>query len=167
MLAIVVVVLLLFVFKGGDDEATEQPSAGATTATHRQRHPQAVGQIELDGTGKAQGQGVFTLFLQGQQDCSSPRGRGQRAAEALREYAVWLTGPGGRAKRIGYTPESARAAAARPAARATRTRPSRAGIATYRRVVVTHERTRRQAPGPTLARGTLQRQLSPAACRGS
>jgi Sigma-70, region 4 len=157
VLAIVAVVLLLFVFNGGDDEP-ENTSAGATPTASAT--PQAVGQVELDGTGKAsKARGVFALFLQGRQELLfAVQVEDMPATPKGSKYALWLTGPGNRAKWIGDTPDVGKDGVLLVQGPRDQDKTFTKDIGTYRRVLVTQERgSDRKQPGTTLARGTLQR----------
>jgi hypothetical protein len=160
VLAIVIVVLFLFVFNGDDDGGGENASADATPTATASATPQAVGQVAFKGTGRAsKAEGVFALFLQGQQDLlfavqmqdmpPTPKGA---------KYALWLSGPGKRAKWIGDTPDVAKDGVLLVQGPRQQDTNFAKDIGSYRRVLLTQERgTDRKQPGQTLARGTLQR----------
>ena len=160
VLAIVIVVLFLFVFDAGDDDGGKNASADATPTATASATPQAVGQVAFNGTGKAsKAEGVFALFLQGQQDLlfavqmqdmpPTPKGA---------KYALWLSGPGKRAKWIGDTPDVAKDGVLLVQGPRQQDTNFAKDIGSYRRVLLTQERgTDRKQPGQTLARGTLQR----------
>jgi hypothetical protein len=106
VLAVVAVVLFL-VLRGGDDPAGEEvassptPTASATptpTAT-----PQVADAIPLRSTTGGKAKGTMTVFLQNGQLLFALQAQdvppsGERAA-----YAVWFTGAGGKARRLGFT----------------------------------------------------------------
>src|SRR5215207_6466589 len=159
VLVAVVVVLFLFVF--GDDDKSDKPESAAATATATaSATPQAIGQIALKGTGAAsKANGVFALFLQGQQQLlfavqmqrvpPTPKGA---------KYALWLSGPGNKAKWIGDTPDVAKDGVLQVQGPRQQDTSFAKDAGKYRQVLLTQERgDRRTKPGTTLARGTLQR----------
>jgi hypothetical protein len=158
VLEIVVVVLVLFVFGGGDDDPGRKNAAATPTPT-ASATPQPVGQVELKGAGAARkANGVFALFLQGEQQLlfavqiqnMPPTPKGTR-------YALWLTGPGNRAKWIGDTPDVAKDGVLLVQGPRQQDTNFTKDIGRYRQVLVTSERgSGRKQPGTTLARGTLQ-----------
>jgi hypothetical protein len=109
-LGVLVAAILIFVVGGNDDDdpasttgntpsASPSPSASAT--------PQALGQIELKPVGGSGATGALTLFV-------APEGGvlfTLQAAKvpALKEgeaYAIWMTAPGVKARRLGYFNEA-------------------------------------------------------------
>src|SRR5215207_7924740 len=160
VLAVVVVVLILFVFGGDDDKGSNQDSASVTATPTASATPQAVGQIELKGAGKAsKANGVFALFLQGQRLLLfAVQMQNMPATPNGAKYAVWLTGPGDRAKWIGDTPDVAKDGVLQVQGPRQQDTNFTKDLGKYRRVVLTQEQgERRTQPGTTLARGTLQR----------
>ena len=160
VLAIVLVVLFLFVFNGGDDDGGENASADATPTATASATPQAVGQVAFNGTGKAsKARGVFALFLQGQQDLLfAVQMQDMPATPKGSKYALWLSGPGNRAKWIGDTPDVAKDGVLLVQGPRQQDTNFAKDIGSYRRVLLTQERgTDRKQPGTTLARGRLQR----------
>jgi hypothetical protein len=159
VLAVVVVVLFLFVF-GGDDDGDKPESASATATPTASATPQPVGKIELKGTGAAgKASGVFALFLQGQQQLLfAVQVQDMPATPKGAKYALWLTGPGNRAKWIGDTPDVAKDGLLQVQGPRQQDTSFTKDVGSFRRVVITQERgTARKQPGTTLARGTLQR----------
>jgi hypothetical protein len=160
VLAIVAVVLFLFVFNGSDDDSGDGASATATPTATASATPQAVGQVALNGTRSARrARGVFALFLQGQQELLfAVQIENMPATPKGAKYALWLTGPGNRAKWIGDTPDVGKDGVLLVQGPRDQDKTFTKDIGTYRRVLVTQERgERRTSPGATLARGTLQR----------
>jgi hypothetical protein len=159
VLVVVVVVLFLFVF-GGDDDKGSNTSASATATPTASATPQAVGQIALKGAGPAsRADGIFALFLQGQQQLLfAVEMRNMPATPEGTKYALWLTGPGKRAKWIGDTPDVAKDGVLQVQGPRQQDTSFTKDIGGYRRVLLTQERGESRAqPGTTLARGTLQR----------
>ena len=107
MLAVVAVVLFL-VLRGGDDPAGEQAVANATptaspTPTPSAAPAQVADTIPLRSTTGGKAKGTMTVFLQQRQllfalEAADVPPSGERAA-----YAVWFTGPGDKAHRLGFT----------------------------------------------------------------
>jgi hypothetical protein len=159
VLAIVIVVLLLFVFNGDDDNEPAGTSAKATATPTASATPQAIGQVALDGAGKAKkARGVFALFLQGQQELLfAVQVEGMPATPKGSKYALWLTGPGKRAKWIGDTPAVDKDGVLLVQGPRQQDTNFAKDIGTYRNVIVTEERGNdRKQPGTTLARGALK-----------
>jgi hypothetical protein len=161
VLVAVVVVLFLFVF-GGDDDKTGSgsKSAAATATATASATPQAVGQIALKGTGAAsKANGVFALFLQGQQQLLfAVQMQKMPATPKGAKYALWLSGPGNKAKWIGDTPDVAKDGVLQVQGPRQQDTSFSKDVGNYRRVLITQEQgDSRAKPGTTLARGTLQR----------
>jgi hypothetical protein len=103
----VVAVVLFVVLRGGDeDEPVASSGAGATaTATPTPTAtPQVADQIRLRPTaagGKARG--TMTVYLQGEQLLFALQGQNLPPSSQNSSYAVWLTGPGDKARRLGFT----------------------------------------------------------------
>ena len=147
---------------GGDDDPGDKASSSskATATPSASATPQAIGQVALKGAGAAsKASGVFALFLQGEQQLlfavqmqdMPPTPKGSR-------YALWLTGPGNKAKWIGDTPDVAKDGALLVQGPREQDTSFAKDIGGYRQVLVTRERgSGRKQPGTTLARGTLQR----------
>ncbi|HKH18239.1 MAG TPA: hypothetical protein VKA57_11985 [Solirubrobacteraceae bacterium] len=106
VLAVVAVVLFL-VLSGGDDPADEQvassPSpAGSATPTPTAT-PQVADTIALRSTTGGKAKGTMTVFLQDGRllfalEAQNVPPSGERSA-----YAIWFTGPGDKARRLGFT----------------------------------------------------------------
>ena len=80
---------------------------------------------------------------------------------AGKKYALWLSGPGNRARWIGDARRSARTACCRSRARAQSDTTFTRDFAVYRQVLITLQTgTARKRPGPTLVRGTLPPRLA-------
>ena len=162
VLAIVVLVLVLFVFNGDDDGDTAgngKPTPTATaTATAAQPNP--VGQIELAGTGAAaKAKGVLALYLQGQQQLvfalqvqdMPPTPKGSK-------YALWLSGPGTRAKWIGDVADVGKDGVLQVQGPRADDKTFTQDIGSYRQVLVTRQTgSARKRPGATLVRGDVPR----------
>ena len=157
VLAIVVVLLVLFVFNG-DDSDTPDRAAATPTATAAQ--PSPVGQIELTGTGAAaKAKGVLALYLQGEQQLVfALQVQGTPPTPKGTKYALWLSGPGSRAKWIGDVPDVGKDGVLQAQGpRANDTTFTR-DIGSYRQVLVTrHRGSGRKRPGTVLVRGDVPR----------
>jgi hypothetical protein len=106
VLAVVAVVLFL-VLRGGDDdpgdEQTAAPAATATATPTATAQPQVADEIELTAPGGGKPKGTMTVYLQGDQLLFAIQGEQLPASGASDSYAVWLTGPGPKARRLGFT----------------------------------------------------------------
>ena len=157
VLAIVVVVLVLFVFNGDDDGDT--PDRAATpTATAAQ--PSPVGQIELKGTGAAaKAKGVLALYLQGEQQLVfALQVQGMAPTPKGTKYALWLSGPGTRAKWIGDVPNVGKDGVLQVQGPRADDKTFTRDIGSYRQVLVTRQAgSGRKRPGATLVRGDVPR----------
>ena len=160
LLAIVVVVLLLFVFNGDDDGKTAGNGKATPTPTAAAAQPTPVGQINLNGTGPAaKAKGVFALYLQGQQQLifalqvqdMPPTPKGSK-------YALWLSGPGTRAKWIGDVPNVGKDGVLQVQGPRADDKTFTQDIGSFRQVLVTQQKgSARKQPGPTLVRGAIPR----------
>ncbi len=161
VLVAVVVVLFLFVFGGDDDKKGKGSESAAATATATaSATPQAIGQVALKGTGAAsKADGVFALFLQGQQELLfAVQMQKMPATPKGAKYALWLSGPGNKAKWIGDTPDVAKDGVLQVQGPRQQDTTFSKDVGKYRRVLLTQEQgDSRAKPGTTLARGTLQR----------
>ena len=161
VLVAVVVVLFLFVFGGDDDKkGSGSESAAATATATASATPQAIGQVALKGTGAAsKADGVFALFLQGQQQLLfAVQMQKMPATPKGAKYALWLSGPGNKAKWIGDTPDVAKDGVLQVQGPRQQDTSFSKDVGKYRRVLLTQEQgDSRAKPGTTLARGTLQR----------
>jgi hypothetical protein len=107
MLAVVGVVLFLVLSGGDDDPAGEEvassptPAASATptpTAT-----PQVADAIPLRSTTGGKAKGTMTVFLQDGRLLFALEAQGVPPSGERAAYAVWFTGSGGKARRLGFT----------------------------------------------------------------
>jgi hypothetical protein len=101
----VVGVVLFLVLRGGDDEepaaSSGTPTATATATPTAQ--PQVADQITLRATGGGKAKGTMTVYLQGEQLLFALQGENLPPSSDNAAYAVWLTGPGAKARRLGFT----------------------------------------------------------------
>jgi hypothetical protein len=101
----VVGVVLFLVLRGGDDEepaaSSGTPTATATATPTAQ--PQVADQITLRATGGGKAKGTMTVYLQGEQLLFALQGEKLPPSSDNAAYAVWLTGPGAKARRLGFT----------------------------------------------------------------
>jgi hypothetical protein len=99
----VIAVVLFLVLRGGDEpEPGAVPPAATATPTPAPAAARVTDQIDLRPVGGGRASGRMTVFLQ------EGRLLFQLMAEGLRPsggaaYAVWFTGPGSRARRLGFT----------------------------------------------------------------
>jgi len=154
---LVVAIVIAFVVLGGNDDspdnagsATPAPTATATAT------PRVVGQIPLTGAGKAKG--TMTLFLLGRQLGFQIQGQDVPANSGSDRYAVWFTGPGGKADLIGVARDPVGAdgvlGVSGPPAENAAQFPQQ--LAAHRRVVVSREsKTGTTKPGPIVLSGKL------------
>ena len=106
VLAVVAVVLFLVLRGGDDDPGDEQSAAPAATATATATptaQAQVADEIDLTAPGGGKATGKMTVFLQGEQLLFALQGTQLPANGAKDSYAVWLTGPGSKARRLGFT----------------------------------------------------------------
>ena len=158
VLAIVVVVLVLFVFDGDDSSSPSKASATATpTATAAQ--PSPVGQLELKGTGAArQATGALAVYAQQKQLLFALQVKNMPPTPAGRKYALWLSGPGGKARWIGDVPKVGKNGVLQVQGPRQQDTTFTRDFAVYRQVLITAQTgSGRKQPGPTLVRGTLPR----------
>jgi hypothetical protein len=140
----VVGVVLFVVLRGGDDEqpsaSTNTPAATATATPTAQ--PQVADQINLRATGGGKAKGTMTVYLQGEQLLFALQGENLPPSSENAAYAVWLTGPGSKARRLGFTNpvgEDGKLGIQGPSEKDLANFPRM--YATYANVVVSQERT--------------------------
>ena len=158
VLAIVVVVLLLFVFNGDDGKETASKATPTPTPTAAQPNP--VGQIELAGVGAAaKAKGVLALYLQGEQQLVfALQVQGTPPTPKGTKYALWLSGPGTRAKWIGDVPNVGKDGVLQVQGPRADDKTFTQDIGSYRQVLVTRQTgSGRKRPGATLVRGDVPR----------
>jgi Anti-sigma-K factor rskA/Sigma-70, region 4 len=100
----VVGVVLFLVLRGGDEE--EPATAGNPTATATPTptaEPQVADQIRLRAAGGGDAKGTLTVFLQGDRLLFALQGENLPPSSRNSAYAVWFTGPGDKARRLGFT----------------------------------------------------------------
>ena len=105
MLGVVAVVLFLLLRGGGDEPEPRSATPAAATATPpaTAAAAQVADQIDLipvDGSGAS---GRMTVFLQDDRLLFQIQAQDVPPSGGRAAYAVWLTGPGTRARRLGYT----------------------------------------------------------------
>jgi hypothetical protein len=140
----VVGVVLFLVLRGGDDgqpvASTNTPAATATATPTAE--PQVADQITLRATGGGKAKGTMTVYLQGEQLLFALQGENLPASSENAAYAVWLTGPGARSRRLGFTNpvgEDGKLGIQGPSEKDLANFPKM--YATYANVVVSQERT--------------------------
>jgi hypothetical protein len=103
----VVAVVLFVVLRGGDDEepaaSNGTPAATATPTPTATAQPRVADQIRLRPTGGGKAKGTMTVYLQGQQLLFALQGQNLPPSSGNAAYAVWLTGPGAKVRRLGFT----------------------------------------------------------------
>jgi len=105
----VVAIVLFLVLRGGDDDpgneqvasGTPAPAASATPSATAQ--PQVTDEIPLRATGGGKAKGTMTVYLQGEQLLFALQAQDMPRSGERDSYAIWLTGPGGKAQRLGFT----------------------------------------------------------------
>ena len=160
LLAIVVVVLVLFVFNGDDDGQTAGNGKATPTPTAAAAQPTPVGQINLNGTGPAaKAKGVFALYLQGQQQLVfALQVQDMPATPKGSKYALWLSGPGSRAKWIGDVPDVGKDGVLQVQGPRADDKTFTQDIGSYRQVLITQNKgSGRKRPGTVLVRGDVPR----------
>lgn len=154
---VVAVVLAFVVFRGSDEPSSSSDTSGTPAATATATAtPRVVGQIPLTGSGKAKG--AMTLFLVGQALGFQIQGQDVPANSGNDRYAVWFTGPGGKADLIGVArdpvgSDGALGVSGPPTENASEF-PQQ--LAAHRRVVVSREtKANATKPGPIVLSGKL------------
>ena len=159
VLALVAVVLWLFVFSGDDGDDTTFRERLPDADRHR-RPADPVGQLDLKGTGPARAaKGVLALYLEGQERLVfALQVQGMPATPRGEKYALWLSGPGSKAKWIGDVPAVGKDGVLQVQGPQEQDTTFTRDFAAHRRVLITSQTgTGRKRPGPTLVRGTLPR----------
>jgi Anti-sigma-K factor rskA, C-terminal/Sigma-70, region 4 len=102
-----VAVVLFLVLRGDDDDnqpaASGTASATATATPTPTAQPQVADQIALRATGGGKAKGTMTVYLQGEQLLFALQGENLPPSGQNDAYAVWVTGPGDKARRLGFT----------------------------------------------------------------
>jgi hypothetical protein len=146
VIAIVGVVLFL-VLRGGDDPSGEQaasatPTPSATATATATPEPRVTDQITLRPPGGGKAKGTMTVYLQGEQLLFALQGQDLQPSSEQAAYAVWMTGPGDKARRLGFTDpvgEDGALGIQGPSEKDLQRFPQL--YATYEKVVVSQERT--------------------------
>jgi hypothetical protein len=154
---VVGVVLAFVLLRGGDDNSADS-SAQATATPTATATPRVVGQVPLAGSGSAKNaKGTMTLFLQGQQLGFQIEAQDVPPNTSKDLYAVWFTGPGNQATRLGFAQPVAKDGAlglVGPEAKQASQFPRQ--LANHKRVVVSRETTAdAKQPGTVILRGSL------------
>ena len=107
VLAVVAVVLFLVLSGGDDDPAGEQvaasPTAEASATPTPTATPQVADTIPLRSTTGGKAKGTMTVYLESGRLLFALEAQDVPASRAGAAYAVWFTGPGDKARRLGFT----------------------------------------------------------------
>jgi hypothetical protein len=157
VIAIVAIVLWLFVFRDSDDGGEASSASPTPTATAAQ--PTPLGQLELKGTGAARAaNGALAVYSQQKQLLFALQVKKMPPTPAGKKYALWLSGPGDRARWIGDVPKVGKSGVMQVQGPRQSDTTFTRDFAVYRQVLITLQTgTARKRPGPTLVRGTLPR----------
>ena len=79
------------------------PAAGVTPTATPTAEPQVADEITLRPVSGGKAKGAMTVYLQGDQLLFALQGQDLPQSSGNAAYAVWLTGPGDRARRLGFT----------------------------------------------------------------
>jgi hypothetical protein len=157
-------VVMFLVLRGGNDEEPASTGAAAPTATATPTPTatataQVTDQIPLRGAGGAKAKGTMTVYLQRGQLGFALQATGVPRSGNGDAYAVWFTGPGSKAVRLGFTsPVGAdgKLGIQGPSAAGAKAFPRQ--YATYRDVVVSRETNQAATqPAAVIMRGSLPR----------
>ena len=153
---IAVAVVLIFVVGGGSDDNTDNASTTARTQSTQTSagQPQVLGQINLNPPSGAGSKALaaLTLVRQGDETDLLFQGQGIPPNRTGDVYALWVTGPGGRAARLGFMPRVGKSGKTRfPGAL-----PSNIDLSKYDTMLMTRETTASPTqPGAVILRGKL------------
>jgi hypothetical protein len=158
--AIVVAAVLIFVvLSGGDDDKGSETAAQPTATPTATATPRVVAQVPLKGAGSAaKAKGAMTVYLIGQQLAFQIEGQDVPPNKSTDRYAVWFTGPGGKADLIGVARDPVGSDGALgvsgPPTDSAQQFPQQ--LANHRQVVVSREtKAGAKQPGPVILRGKL------------
>jgi hypothetical protein len=98
-----VVVVLVLRGRDGEEPATAPTAAATATPAPTRGALRITDQIDLRGVGGSGARGRMTVFIQDRQLLFALRARNMPPTGDRAAYAVWFTGPGTRARRLGYT----------------------------------------------------------------
>jgi hypothetical protein len=153
---IAIAVVLIFVVGGGSDDKNDNGSSASRTQSTQtsSAQPQVLGQINLNaptGSG-SKALAALTLVRQGAETDLLFQGQGLPPNQAGDVYALWVTGPGGRAARLGFMPRVGKSGKTRfPGAL-----PSNVDLSKYDTLLMTRETTASPTqPGAVVLRGKL------------
>jgi hypothetical protein len=157
VIAIVAIVLWLFVFRDSDGDGEASSASPTPSATAAQ--PTPMGQLALRGTGAARGaSGALAVYTQQKQLLFALQVSQMPPTPAGKKYALWLSGPGNRARWIGDIPKVGKSGVLQVQGPRQSDTAFTRDFAVYRQVLITLQTgTARKRPGPTLVRGTLPR----------
>jgi hypothetical protein len=99
----VVGVVLFLVLRGGDDPSGETTASATPTPTATATaQPQVTDQIALRSPTGGKAKATMTVYLQGEQLLFALQGENLPPTDETSSYAIWLTGPGDKARVLGY-----------------------------------------------------------------
>jgi Anti-sigma-K factor rskA/Sigma-70, region 4 len=102
----VVGAVLFFVLRGGDEEEPASSGTGTAAATATPTPtatPQVADEIALRPASGGRARGTMTVYLQNDQLLFALQGERLPPSGQNDAYAVWFTGPGDKARRLGFT----------------------------------------------------------------
>ena len=153
---IAIAVVLIIVIGGGSDDKNDNGSSASRTQSTQtsSAQPQVLGQINLNaptGSG-SKALGALTLVRQGAETDLLFQGQGIPPNQAGDVYALWVTGPGARAARLGFMPRVGKSGKTRfPGAL-----PSNIDLSKYDTLLMTRETTASPTqPGAVVLHGKL------------
>jgi hypothetical protein len=105
VLAVIGVVLFFVLGGDGDDDPAAERAATptATPTATATAQPQVADEIQLRPPSGGRAKGTMTVFLQDGRLLFAIQGQNLPPSGDRDSYAVWLSGPGGRARRLGFT----------------------------------------------------------------
>jgi hypothetical protein len=103
VLAVAGVVLFLVLRGGHDEEPATAGTASPTATATPSAEPRVADEIRLRAAGGGKATGTMTVYLQGDRLLFALQGENLPPSSQSSAYAVWLTGPGAKARRLGFT----------------------------------------------------------------
>jgi Sigma-70, region 4 len=103
VLAVVAIVAFVALSGGDDDSQGEQAAASPTPTATAAAAPEPVATIPLRSTTGGDARGTLSLYLEQGQLLFALEAQDVPPSAPRASYAVWFTGPGGKARRLGFT----------------------------------------------------------------